>query len=165
VCTAFVVWASAPSPLSASTFYRMLFPPARHRRIHALLNPPVQDLATEIQGLLHRLPRLANGRQQYQDRMLTLSALPTHYMTAFHNHALVTKVWFFSSRLYPRVSRVVLDSHSRDRVFGSRIDASPHIKKYSPAATRRMRITCYRNKCNKLSYQITVTALSPWLAL
>jgi len=31
----------------------------RHQNVHTLLNPPVQDLATEIHGLFHRLPRLS----------------------------------------------------------------------------------------------------------
>jgi len=51
VSTAQMANALATSPLSASAFYRMHIISACHRGIHALLNPPVRDLATEIQEL------------------------------------------------------------------------------------------------------------------
>jgi hypothetical protein len=65
---------------------------ARHRGMHILLmNPPFQDLATEIQGLLHRYPRLSvTGNTKAECSYYW--ALPTHYMTAFRNRALVTKI-------------------------------------------------------------------------
>jgi len=65
VCTAWMVNAPAPSPLSASAFHRM------HTTLLVIkantsLKPPVQNLATEIKGLLHRAtPTTLNDRQQY----------------------------------------------------------------------------------------------------
>ena len=56
-----------------------------------MLNPPVQDLATEIQGPLHRLPRLSVTGNNTKAECSHYQALSTQYMTAFRNHALVTK--------------------------------------------------------------------------
>jgi len=64
---------------------------ARHRGVHALLSPPVQDLAAEIQGQLHRLPQLPMTGNNTKAECSHYRALPTQYMTAFCNHALVTK--------------------------------------------------------------------------
>ena len=74
--------------------------------MHALLNPFVQDLATEIKGLLHRLLRLSMTGSNTKAECSHYQALLTHYMTAFHNYALVTKERCMGlfSRLYPGFS-------------------------------------------------------------
>ena len=56
-----------------------------------MLNPPVQDRATEIHGLLHRLPRLSMTGNNTKAECSHYRALPTHHMKSFCNHALVTK--------------------------------------------------------------------------
>jgi len=64
---------------------------ARHRGAHTLRNPPEQDLATEIQGLLHQLPRLSMTGNNTKAECSYYRALPAHNMAAFRSHALVTK--------------------------------------------------------------------------
>ena len=84
---------------------------ARHRGAHTLRNPPEQDLATEIQGLLHQLPRLSMTGNITKAECSPYRALPSLYMTAFHKHALAghKRKNGLASELDPRASRV-LDS-------------------------------------------------------
>ena len=97
---------------------------ARHQAIHALLNPPVQDLATEIQGLVHPLPWLLMTGNITNAECSHIQALPTHYMTAFCNHALqVTQERMASPRDFTPEPQEFWTAHPRDRVFGSRTDA------------------------------------------
>jgi len=97
---------------------------ARHRGTHALLNPPVQDLATEIQRLIYRLPRLSMTGNDTKAECSHYRALPTHYMTAFCNHALVTEETMASPLDFIPEIQKFLTAHPRDRVFGARTDAS-----------------------------------------
>ena len=64
---------------------------ACHRGVNTLRNPPEQDLATEIQGLLHQLPRLSMTGNNTKAECSYYRALPAHNMAAFRSHALVTK--------------------------------------------------------------------------
>ena len=111
----------APSPLSASAFYRMhitlLF-----IKTHSLLDPPVRDLATEIQGLLHLLPQLSMTGNNTKAECSHYWALPTHYMTAFCNHALVTKERMASSLDYNKELQEFWTADPGNRVFSFRKD-------------------------------------------
>jgi len=66
---------------------------ACHWGANALLCPPVQYFATELQGLLHRLPQLSmtGNHTNLKADCSHYRALPTRFATAFRNHALVTK--------------------------------------------------------------------------
>jgi len=93
---------------------------ARHRGVHALLSPPIQNLATEIHGLLKPLPQLSLDRQKYQGSMLTLKGLS--FMTAFCNHSLTKERMTLFLDCTP-VSGVLYSpatERQRDRLVGSR---------------------------------------------
>jgi len=71
-------------------------------------------------------PTTFTVRQQYQGWVLTLShcrALPTHYMTAFRNHALVTNERMAIPLDFTLEFKEFWTAHPRDRVVSSRTDA------------------------------------------
>jgi len=117
---------------------------ARHQGIHTLLNPPVQDLATEIQGLLHQLPQLPmtgnNTKTEFLHYQLTLSG-SAH--PAIRNHgALVTKERMASPLDFTRASRVLGSPPKREYLVTGQT-RSPNCSPDSPSATRCMTIrTC-----------------------
>jgi len=93
------------------------------RGIHALMNTPVQDLAIKIHGLLHRPPQLSMTGNNTKSECSHHRALPTDYMTAFCNHALVTKERSASPLDFTPELQEFWTAHPRDRVLNSRTDA------------------------------------------
>ena len=101
-----------------------------------MLNPPVQDRATEIHGLLHRLPRLSMTGNNTKAECSLYRFLPTHYMTAFRIHALVTKERMASHLEFSPELQELWTAHPRDTEYlvpGQM--HSPHSSLNSPSAT------------------------------
>ena len=96
---------------------------ALHQDAHALLDPPVRDLATEIQGLLHRLPQISMTGNNTKAECSHYWALPTHYMTAFRNHVLVTKETMASPLDFNPELQEFWTADPGNRVFGPRKNA------------------------------------------
>ena len=88
---------------------------AHHRGAHTLLSPPVQDLATEIYGLLHQLPRLSMTSNNTKAECSLYRALPSPFSLSQPCPGHKRKHGF-TLRLYPEVSRV-LDSLSKRLSF------------------------------------------------
>ena len=118
---------------------------ACHRGVNTLRNPPEQDLATEIQGLLHQLPRLSMTGNNTKAECSYYRALPAHNMAAFRSHALVTKERMASPLDFTPELQESWTAHPRDRVFGSRTDALSQFAHSKRKTTQAMKTTPHIN--------------------
>ena len=73
--------------------------------------------------ILHRVPRLSITGNNTKAECSHHRALPSHYITAFCNHALVTKERMASPLDLTPELQDFWTAHPRERIFGSRTDA------------------------------------------
>jgi len=69
------------------------------------------------------IPQLSMTGNNTKAECSCYRALPTHYMTAFCNHALVTKERMAPPLDFTPELQELWTAHPKDRVFGSRTDA------------------------------------------
>jgi len=137
---AYDIYGKCTGMLSLERFNILLHAYNLYKRIglHSTTQPPVQDAATEIVGLLQRYKLQISSLNNIgkKARYSNLYCIPRHIMTSLQKWTLVIKQKFASPLDFDPSYQAYWSKITRDTVFGASTNAFDTKSQASPFATR-----------------------------